>query len=117
MKKLLVLLALAFIGGFLGYRLYAQSLPVSIIVAPTGSTLANCGTPTLPSICVVAPGVYVWQNATQGWFLLAPAVAAGVSSVTVCNAAGTSCSTAQTGAVSINVPKSATATAPSVSLQ
>jgi hypothetical protein len=50
--------------------IYAQSSPVSILTAPTGSTLANCGTPTVPAICVVIPGVYVWQNAAIGWVLI-----------------------------------------------
>jgi hypothetical protein len=56
-----------------GAVIYAQSSPVSIITAPVGSTLTNCGTPTLPSICVVAGtgtgGVYIWQTATLGWQL------------------------------------------------
>src|SRR5271154_2440276 len=60
--------------------IYAQSSPVSIITAPSGSTLANCGTPTAPSICVVTPGVYVWQSATLGWQLIGATTTSGVTS-------------------------------------
>jgi hypothetical protein len=105
-------LAAILLGGFI--RSMAQTMPVTLIAAPAGSTLTNCGTPTVPSVCVVATGVYIWQNATQGWFLAAASVpATGIQSITVCNAAGASCGTASTGpAVTLNIPKTVIVTAP-----
>ena len=107
--KWVALIVTAFLCGGL-IALHAQSLPVILLTAPTGSTLTNCGTPTVPSFCAVTTGVYIWQNATTGWFLISPGVAAGVTQVTVCNAAGASCGTPLTGAVSLNIPKAVTVT-------
>jgi len=76
----ILILAALLLGGFI--RSVAQTPPVTLLSAPTGSTLTNCGTPTIPSLCVVATGVYVWQNATQGWFLAAAStLATGVQKV------------------------------------
>jgi hypothetical protein len=82
MKKITVVvfvLVALLIGGFI--RSMAQSMPVVLISAPSGSTLTNCGSPTVPSFCVVGTGVYAWQNAVQGWFLVAAASATGVQKV------------------------------------
>lgn len=46
------------------------------------TTLTNCGTPTTPSLCSVATGVYVWQNATSGWVLVGSAGATGPAGAT-----------------------------------
>lgn len=78
--KRILLLAGAFL---LGSMLWSQTPPVALISGATTSTLTNCGTPTTPSICIVGTGVYVWQNATQGWFLIAPPAAGGIASITV----------------------------------
>lgn len=73
MKKALSVLCLVVLGIIGGVSLTkAQTSPVALISAPSGSTLTNCGTPTVPSVCVVGTGVYVWQNSTTGWFLPAP---------------------------------------------
>jgi hypothetical protein len=91
-------------------RVHAQTGSVNFLGAVSGTTVTNCGTPTLPSLCVVATGVYVWQNSTTGWVLIpTSASSAGVSSVSVCNAAGSNCGAALTGAVSLNIPTKATA--------
>jgi hypothetical protein len=84
MKKFIgcVTLVVMLVLSLLVLPVPAQAPPVDLISAPAGSTLTNCGTPTSPSLCLVSSGVYAWQNATQGWFLLAPAVAsAGVQKV------------------------------------
>jgi hypothetical protein len=107
-KWVALFVAAFLLGGLI--RIKAQSLPVILLTAPAGSTLANCGTPTIPTMCIVTPGVYVWQNATQGWFLVAPAAASGVSSVQQCNLAGANCGTAQTGAVVLKVPQTVSVT-------
>jgi len=111
---IILVLAALLLGGFV--RSMAQSMPVSLIVAPAGSTLTNCGTPIIPSLCVVATGVYVWQNATQGWFLAAPAAASsGIQSIKVCNLPGNICNTPLTGSsITLNIPQTVTVTAPVV---
>jgi len=40
-----------------------------------------------------------------------------VNSLTVCNAAGTTCGSAQTGAISLSIPKTVTVAAPTATLQ
>lgn len=59
------------IGLFLGIlltigitRVHAQSGNVLFLGAVSGTTVSNCGTPTLPAECIVATGVYVCPNAT-----------------------------------------------------
>lgn len=109
-----IFVAVAALGFLVGVWLAnAQTMPVVLLVAPAGTTIANCGTPTTPSLCAVGTGIYVWQNATQGWFLIAPpaATTAGVTDLTVCNANGSTCGTAQTGSVKVNVPAAAATTA------
>jgi len=93
------------------WAMQAQTPPVSLISAPTGSSLTNCGTPSTPSLCIVSTGVYVWTNATAGWVQIGITTVAGVTSIAVCNAAGASCGTPQTGAVSLSIPTKASETA------
>ena len=80
MRKTILVVAvftlLAFVAG-----LKAQSSPVSIIEAPSGSTITNCGTPSLPAICVVVTGAFVCPNATgcstaSAWVALGGSAAA-----------------------------------------
>ena len=86
MKKLMVIFAiilLVLILGPVSWRVArAQVSPVIFIGASSGTTLAaNCpATPATPSLCLVGNGVYAWQNSTTGWFPLAPATSAGVTS-------------------------------------
>jgi hypothetical protein len=89
MKRLVAVLLVIIIfltGGLIGSLLrpvHAQTGPVVVYTAPAGSTITNCGTPTLPSWCLVATGFFVWNNATQGWFSPAATVTgvAGVQKV------------------------------------
>jgi hypothetical protein len=81
--RLVIALALAALVLYGHDRVRAQTGQIVFLGATAGTTLAaNCpATPTTPSICVVGAGVYVWQTAAQGWFLLAPPTAtAGVTS-------------------------------------
>lgn len=80
----------------------------NIIGSVAGSTLANCGTPTTPAICVVAAGVYVWQSAAAGWTLIgtsapAPPPPSGVTSITING-------TTKTGAASFSLSTTPTVT-------
>src|SRR5271168_5337150 len=102
----LLVLTLCMIGSTV---VHAQTGSVVWFTATAGTTIANCPTtPAEPSLCMVATGFFAWQNATQGWFLVAPATpatAAGVTSIVVCNEAGASCGTPQNGAVQLDIPK------------
>jgi len=94
-------------------RVKAQTGQIVFLGATTGTTLAaNCpAAPTTPSMCVAGDGVWQWQSATTGWYKSAAAVAtAGVTGIIVCNAAGTSCTAAQTNTVRLKIPKTATTT-------
>lgn len=88
MKRLAIVVAVLFSFAALvsmAKPVVPQAVPVTLITAPAGSTLANCGTPTIPSLCIVATGVYAWQNSTQGWFLLSPPVAGPANPVLTIN--------------------------------
>jgi len=98
------------------FRTQAQTGSVQFLGAASGTTLAaNCpATPATPSVCVVGGGVYIYQSSATGWFLPQPqGASSAVTSVQVCNAAGSSCATAQTGAVVLDIPKTVTVTVPS----
>jgi hypothetical protein len=72
LDTLVILMALYILGT---HVVQAQSGNVVWLTASPGTTLAaNCATtPTLPSVCLVANGLYAWQNSTTGWFLVSPA--------------------------------------------
>lgn len=100
--KRIVIVVAAF---FLGSMLRSQTPPVNLISGNPTSTQTNCGTPATPSICIVGTGVFVWQNSTQGWFLVTPPPATPnlfVSSISVNGGPP------QSGAVGITVPSKAT---------
>lgn len=78
MKILLGVVCGLIIASALVGTVHAQSGPVNFLGAIAGTTKAvNCGTPTTPSMCIVGDGVWIWQNAAQGWFLAAPAPVVG----------------------------------------
>ena len=79
-----------------------------IYMAPAGgTTVANCGTPSSGfPMCGVATGWFVWNG--SAWVQIGSA--SGVTSITVCNAAGGSCGVAQTGPVSLSIPSKVTVT-------
>lgn len=109
----LLLLALFDIGSRV---VYAQSNGANFIGSLSGTTVTNCGTPTTPSFCAVGTGVFIWQKATTGWFLVAPPGASGVQTVNgvkpgttgnvtvACSSGGFAAPSVSGGAVSISVP-------------
>jgi len=113
-RKLAALgLVLAAVLAWNHFRTHAQSGQLFYMAPASGTTTTNCGTPasgTFP-LCGVATGWYVWNG--SAWVQLGTATAAGVTSAQVCNAAGSSCATAQTGAVVLDIPKTVTVTVPS----
>jgi hypothetical protein len=74
-KVIAVLLTLSVVLIVGHFKAQAQSGAVAFLGAAPGTTLAsNCpASPTTPSICVVAGGVYLWQSSSTGWFLPQPA--------------------------------------------
>lgn len=62
-----------------------QSGNANFIGSIPGTTVANCGTPTSPSVCSVATGVYIWQSPATGWFQPMPATPSvgGIAGITV----------------------------------
>lgn len=106
-RKLVTLgLVLAVISLWGHFNARAQSGQVIFLGATSGTTLAaNCpAAPATPSVCVVGDGVWNWQSAATGWFKAAPPAAAGVASISVNGG------TAQTGAVALTIPTTATTT-------
>jgi len=105
LKWIAVILAALFLGACF---LRAQSGQIFYMAPASGTTTTNCGTPASGSypLCGVATGWYVWNG--SAWVQIGTA-ASGVSSVTVCNMAGT-CGTAQTGAVSLKIPSAVSVT-------
>lgn len=82
--------------------------------------------PGLHTACTVTASTTTYCFANDGlWVSLGGAAytqvgvvaVTGVSSVAVCNAAGASCGPLQTGAVSLNIPKIVTVSAPAATLQ
>ena len=112
-----VLICLVALAGILApshpNRVQAQSTnPLNITVTgPHTSCMAAASGVT--TYCFATDGLYESLNGAA--YVQLGVAAAGVNSITVCNAAGASCGTAQTGAVSLNIPTKAvtTATAPS----
>lgn len=97
-------------------------------------THAQTGAPSVQypagdhTLCIVVPSTTAYCYPNDGMYQSIKGAAfsqvgivavTGVTSVTVCNAAGVSCGTAQTGAVSLSIPKTVTvsATLPTATLQ
>lgn len=72
--------------------------------------------PSQSSACLASDGLWVSVNGAAFTQLGAAAVG-GVTSVAVCNLTGLTCAPAQTGAVTVNIPKSIAITAGSATLQ
>lgn len=111
MKKIIVpffsLLFVALFAYSIG-RISAQTVspPITIqsTVPHTSCVVPPAGT---SAYCFASDGL--WQSINGATYVQLPSVA-GVSSVTVCNAGGTSCGIALTGAVKVNVPSTASTT-------
>lgn len=114
MTKLLSTALLLLVLFDIGSRVvYAQSNGANFIGSLSGTTVTNCGTPTTPSFCAVGTGVFIWQNATTGWFLVAPP--AGGSFLSGVNVNGTAAPVSN-GVASITVPTKATVNLPASTL-
>ena len=117
MRKTIALLILASLCGFLGGRLRAQSAVLQFTGAWAAHT-ACVVTVGQTSLCLASDGV--WQSINGAAFTqlgAAVTTAGGVTSVTVCNAAGAACGLPQTGVVQLSIPTKVTVTAPSATLQ
>jgi hypothetical protein len=71
------IIVLALIIAFCVGTISAQNGKVTQFWAVPGSTVADCGTPTTPSTCLVGSNFIIWQNATDGWFAPQKAGAVG----------------------------------------
>lgn len=76
----------------------------------TTGTQANCPAvaASTTQYCFTTTGLY--QSLSGSAWTLVGATAVGVTSLTVCGASGANCGTAQTGAVTLDVPKTVTVT-------
>jgi hypothetical protein len=81
-----------------------------------GSALHTACTVTASTTtyCFANDGLWVSLNGAAYAQVATPA---GVTSLTVCNVGGTSCGLPLSGAVTLNVPKTGTASAPTITLQ
>lgn len=99
---------LAFVSGWVLGIARAQSVVPPITILAPSLTHTSCVVTTgTTSFCFASDGL--WQSINGGAFTQLGG-AGGVTSVTVCNAAGAACGAAQTGAVSLSIPKSVTVT-------
>jgi hypothetical protein len=120
MKKhwLGLLLALAAFSAPWVVGLRAQTaIPFQMAVGT--ATHASCTvTAATTQYCFASDGLWV-SLAGAAYTQIGVVAVTGVTSVTVCNAAGATCGTPQTGVVSLNIPKSVsvTATLPTATLQ
>lgn len=122
MRKILwgifLMLGCVAIGAGIAIAQAITATTPSQFTAAPGSVHTSCLTPAagdLGSLCIAGDGTWAWGTScggtTLGWVQIPQApcpAAAGVTSLTTCNAAGTSCNPPQTGAVVVDIPKTAT---------
>lgn len=115
--KLAVLILLAVLVGMETGRVVTHAQTTAVLqFSGSWSTHAACvPTPAQTSVCLASDGL--WQSINGAAFTQVGGAPTGVTSIAVCNAAGTSCGTPQTGAATVNVPKVATISASTVTLQ
>jgi hypothetical protein len=133
MKKYLAHVTLAAWMAFLALAVWsllptipvhAQTAPISLSFA-VGTSSSVCPavitSPTpVTNYCLLSNGTAFVSISGAAYVAWPPVTAAGVTSITVCGAgqtSGSTCSTAQTGPVTLSIPKSATSSAPAVTLQ
>lgn len=85
---------------------------VTVISVPSTATLGTCNSAAPPTAgttlyCYAGNGT-VYTSLNGAAYTTQPG--SGVASVTVCNAAGASCGAAQTGPVTLSIPKTAVVT-------
>jgi hypothetical protein len=85
-------------------RARAQTISPPIMIQSAIPHTACAVTASITTYCFASDGLYVSLAGAAFVPINAPA---GVTSVTVCNAAGAVCAPAATGAVTLNIPKTA----------
>lgn len=117
MRKLIVAFAfLVFLLGMEVGRIVHAQTTVALQLTGNAPHTSCSVTASQTTYCFASDGLY-WSNTGASYVLVAaPPPAAGVTSVTVCNAAGASCGIAQTGPVTLSIPKSVTVSAPAATL-
>ena len=111
MKKYGFAILLAFVLNILPVKPQTTLPPYEFSVAP-GTTLANCiPVPNQTTWCWTGDG-NVYKSVNGAAFVSAISIAAaGIQSITVCNAAGTNCGSANTGpGIQLNLATKATTT-------
>jgi hypothetical protein len=112
MRILLIVMLVSMLFGALTYKevskvAFAQStapLSITVVGVHTSCTVAASTT----TFCFASDGL--WQSLSGAAYVQLGAAISGVSSITVCNAAGANCGTAATGAISLNIPTKAITT-------
>lgn len=120
MKKLLLVFLVAFLGALLGVSfttVHAQVPNNPWQVGVSSATHTSCTVvPSNTEVCFAADGIWVSLSGAAYVPVQTGTAVAGVTSITVCNVAGASCGASQTGAITLNIPKTAVASAPSVTI-
>ena len=87
----------------------AQSTtPFTIVTQSLTHTSCPAVIASTTQICFASDGI--WQSLNGAVYTQVGGAVSAVTSVTVCNVAGASCGSPQTGAVSLNIPKTVTVT-------
>lgn len=110
LKKLGLGALLVFIGALISQLPIVRAQAPSVVVQYATGAHATCTVnATLSTFCFATDGLYF--SANGGAFAqVGAAQSSGVASLTVCNATGANCGTAQTGAITLKVPSTATTT-------
>jgi hypothetical protein len=97
----------------------ASPWQVTVMGAQALCTIPAATTPPSATFCFTSDGGLLISRNGAAYTQIGVVAVTGVASVTVCNAAGATCGTPQTGVVSLNIPKSVsvTATLPTATLQ
>jgi hypothetical protein len=93
-------------------RAHAQTISPPIMIQSTIPHTACTVAANVTTYCFASDGLYV--SLAGAAFI---PMTSGVASITVCTPVGANCGAPQTGVVLLNIPKTATATAPAVTLQ
>lgn len=107
---LVLILILLFWAGFSKAQTVVPPITIQSAIPHTSCALSVIG---VTNYCFASDGL--WVSTNGGNYVLLSG--GGVTSITVCNAGGTSCGLPLSGTVSLNVPKTVTASAPTVTLQ
>jgi hypothetical protein len=109
MNKIFKIVGLVVLGLMLGFGITKAQVPNNPLQwGVSTATHTSCTiVASTTEFCFANDGLWVSINGAS----YTQVAASGVASVSVCNAAGASCSAALTGAVSVNIPTTVTLTA------